>query len=98
LNAFNHCITLANVNGKDVWLDATAETCAYGDIPYGDRGVQALVVGEGKGEFKTIPTYQPEENGVDISSKIAIHPDGSAEMQAEIRMRGEAGQSLRATV
>lgn len=98
LNAFNHCIALADVGGKDVWLDATAETCAYGDIPYSDRGVEALVVGEGKGEFKTIPPYQPAENGVDVSSKITVNPDGSAIMQTEITMRGEAGQSLRATV
>jgi hypothetical protein len=98
LNAFNHCIALATVGGKDVWLDATAETCSYGDIPYSDRGVQAMVVGDGKGEFKTIPDYQPQENGVDVRSKITLQADGSALADYEVTMRGESGQSLRATV
>jgi len=98
LNAFNHCIAIADVSGKEVWLDATAETCAYGDIPYSDRGVQALVVGEGKGEFKTIPSYQPQDNGVDIRSRVMLQADGSALADFEVIMRGESGQSLRATV
>lgn len=95
LNAFNHCIAIASVDGKDVWLDATAETCAYGDIPYGDRGVQAFVVGEGKGEFRTIPMYQPEQNGASIHYTITLKPDGSADAQSEMNFVGEAGQALR---
>jgi hypothetical protein len=98
LNAFNHCIAVADVGGKEIWLDATAETCAYGDIPYSDRGVQALIVGEGKGEFKTIPSYQPQENGADIRARLTLQADGSAEASYEITMRGESGQGLRAAV
>ena len=98
LNAFNHCIAIADVSGKEVWLDATAETCAYGDIPYSDRGVQALIVGEGKGEFKTIPGYLPQDNGADVRSRVALQADGSALADFEVTMRGESGQSLRATV
>lgn len=98
LNAFNHCIAVADIAGKEVWLDATAETCAYGDIPYSDRGVQALVVGDGKGEFETIPSYQPQDNGVDVKSHVTLRADGSAEADYDVTMRGEPGQSLRATV
>lgn len=98
LNAFNHCITLAEVAGKDVWLDATAETCAYGDIPDSDRGVEALVVRKGIGKFETIPVYMPAENGVDLSQKIVIKSDGGADNTAEVVMRGQAGQEIRASV
>jgi len=28
LEAFNHCIAVAEIDGKEVWLDATAETCS----------------------------------------------------------------------
>lgn len=98
LNAFNHCISLAEVNGKERWLDATAETCAYGDIPEGDRGAHAFVVRDGVGKFQTIPTYAPEENGVDITAKIALKPDGSADTAAEITMRGGAGQGMREAI
>ena len=98
LNAFNHCIAVADVNHKEVWLDATAETCAYGDIPDGDRGVQAFVVRDGRGEFETIPRYNPEENSLDLKTKIEMQADGSAKTQSQAIMRGEYGQSIRYSV
>ncbi len=98
LNAFDHCIALAEIGGREKWLDATAETCAYGDIPDGDRGVEAFVVRDGIGAFQTIPTYQPKENGMDINSAIVVHPDGSADTDTTISMRGAVSQSMRAAV
>jgi hypothetical protein len=98
LNAFDHCIALAEVSGKEVWLDATAETCAYGDIPASDRGVQALVVQDGSGEFKTIPRYKPGENGITSTTRVTVHPDGSAQVHNEMQWQGAAGQELRAQV
>lgn len=98
LNAFNHCIALAEVGGKEVWLDATAETCAYGDIPAGDRGVRALVVKDGKGEFETIPMYQGADNSTEVASQVHVLPDGSAAIDMTITLRGEMGQEMRAAV
>ena len=95
LNAFNHCIALAQVSGREVWLDATAETCAYGDIPAGDRGSRVLVVNDGKGEFKTIPTYSAAENGMTVHSDITLRPDGGADTKVNFVMRGESGQGMR---
>ncbi len=98
LNAFNHCIAVADVNHKEVWLDATAETCAYGDIPDGDRGVQAFVVRGGKGQFETIPRYNPDDNSLELKTKISMLADGSAQTQSQATMRGEYGQSIRYSV
>ena len=98
LNAFNHCIALAEVSGKEVWLDATAETCAYGDIPDGDRGVEALVVRGGAGKFQTIPRYQAEENGMDLKSTVVLKPDGSAEAKSDVAIKGAGAHSMRAAV
>src|SRR5947199_7300019 len=72
LNAFDHCIAVAEVGGKNVWLDGTAETCAYGDIPDGDRGSHALVIREGAGSFEWIPTYVAPENGTDSRTKVDL--------------------------
>ncbi len=93
--AFNHCIALAEINGKEVWLDATAEACAYGDIPDADRGSQALVVREGKGDFEIIPPYRPVENGADMTSTIDVSDDGSASFRTDIAWRGATGQAWR---
>lgn len=98
LDDFNHCIALAEVSGKEVWLDGTAETCAFGDIPNSDRGVEAFVVRDGVGVFQKIPTYKPEENGQSSRTLVALKPDGSAEMQYELTLRGAVAQYFRATV
>jgi hypothetical protein len=96
LSAFDHCIAVAEVNGKQVWLDATAETVAYGDIPEGDRGADAFIVREGNGQFQTIPNFTPEENGSDGENIVHLNPDGSAVIESKITMRGGAGQQMRA--
>lgn len=98
LNAFNHCITWSEINGKEYWLDATAETCAFGDIPDGDRGCEGFVVREGKGEFKVIPRYRPEENGMHLKSNITLNGDGSATAEIEVEMLGAIAQQIRATL
>jgi hypothetical protein len=94
----NHCIALAEVGGKEVWLDATAETCAYGDIPEADRGAEALVVRNGAGRFQTIPLYRPEENGFDATMSVLLRPDGSADIQAEVKARGAIAQGMRSAI
>jgi hypothetical protein len=92
LDAFDHCIAIADVDGKEVWLDATAETCPYGDIPDEDRGVQALVVRNGIGELKTIPELPPGASGQDATLHIDLQPDGSARISAELTWRGRDRQ------
>ncbi len=98
VTAFDHCIALAQVNGKDIWLDATADTCPYGDIPMSDRGVRALVVHDGQGEFKTIPMYTAEENGTEVVSQVHVSADASAMIDMEITLRGEMAQEIRSAV
>lgn len=98
LNAFNHCIAIAAIDGKDVWLDATAETCPYGDIPMSDRGVRAFVVKDGKGEFKTIPMYAAQDNGTIVSSQVHVQESGSADIDMSITLRGELAQQIRSAI
>ena len=46
LSYFNHMILAVekNDNGGLIWLDATAETCAFGDLPASDQDRWALIV------------------------------------------------------
>lgn len=98
LGAFNHCIALAEIDGKEIWLDATAETVGIGDIPDGDRGAQGFVIREGKGEFVTVPQYQPDENGATMTSTVQLKPDGSATAITELTLLGGSAQGIRAAV
>lgn len=95
LSAFNHCIVLAEVGGKDVWLDATAEACAYGDIPDQDRGVDAFVIREGVGEYKRIPTYEAAQNGFEVKTTVDLTESGAAQVETQTTFRGGAAQYWR---
>ncbi len=97
-DAFNHCIVLANIDEKEVWLDATAETCPFGDIPEADRGVQAFVIRNGTGSFQVIPEYKPEENSADRTLRIALASTGNAEVQSNTIWRGAMAFTRRAKV
>ena len=97
LNGFNHCIAVTEIDGKEVWLDATAETCGYGDIPDGDRGSDAFVIRDGVGKFETIPVYLAEESGIESKLKVTLQPDGSAIVTATTQMNGAESQQWRAT-
>ena len=55
---FDHCIAMAEIDGRQYWLDSTAEVCAFGDLPEADRGRDVLVIRDGKGEFVGTPTYE----------------------------------------
>lgn len=97
LNVFNHCIAVAQIEGKEIWLDPTAETCPLGDIPESIRGAQALVVGEEGARFRGIPVYTPEENRVEWDLQVRLQPDGGAQTEFTMSLRGAAAQALRAT-
>ena len=95
LDWFDHCIAVAQISGKEVWLDATAESCAYGDIPDSDRGSDALVIHDNAGVFETIPEYKPEENGSVYRLRITPAPADTVNMDVELILRGTGAQGLR---
>ncbi len=98
LNAFNHAICLAEIGGKKFWLDATAQICPWGEIPGADRGCDAFVIRDGKGQFETIPHFTPEENQQSLSAKLDLNPDGSAKGKITITGTGDVNMALRGTL
>ena len=93
--AFNHAICLAEINGKKYWLDATAENCAWGQIPGGDRGAEAFVVRDGKGSFELIPYAAPSDSRITQNATLELAPDGTATGTVIISGSGDVDMSLR---
>jgi hypothetical protein len=99
LRTFDHVICLAEINGKQYWLDATAQIIPWGDIPSADRGAQTLVVRDGgKGEWVTVPDGKPEDNRTTQTVKLALKPDGSATGTVTITGTGDTDLSMRAAL
>jgi len=67
-NAFNHAVVVANVNGKQVWIDATIDYQGGSgtDIYFPDYG-KGLILKAGNTELTTIP---PSKNGKIINEDI----------------------------
>jgi len=60
---FNHVIVA--IPGPDgyLFLDPTSEWAPYGDLPWNDQGVSALVIREdGQGDLVVTPLFPPERN------------------------------------
>ncbi len=92
---FNHAIVRADIDGKPYWFDSTAEMCPFGQIPGGDRGVDAFVIRDGNGRFETIPTGTPAENRQTTVTQVDLHPDGSADCRTTIHLDGDSGLGAR---
>jgi transglutaminase-like putative cysteine protease len=94
---FNHAIAVAEIDGKLVWLDTTAEVCPFGDLPEPDRGSEVLVIKGTGGEFIRTPEYTAEENGASQNSKIELRTDGGIKASVYWTPRGSADLGARGT-
>jgi len=74
---FNHCIAVLYLKDKPVFLDPTAETCSFGDLPLGDQARKVLVFKEDGYILEEIFLKPPEHNLVRQELKIKIDNDES---------------------
>ena len=74
---FNHCIAVLYLENKAVFLDPTAETCSFGDLPLGDQGRKVLVFKENGYSIEETPLYLGEHNLIKQELKIKVNADES---------------------
>lgn len=110
---FNHMILAAeeNEDGDLIWLDPTAETCAFGDLPASDQDRWALIVNpdflkkqkeqqqEGMAnrlyQFAKSPTIGAKENLKRVVTELEIEKDLSAKATQKLFLTGEFNTKLR---
>ena len=92
---FNHVIAALPLEGKLIFLDPTAETCSFGDLPGGDQARRALVIKEDNFSIQETPLYPSGHNLVRQDLKIKIHPDESIEAEKSISSFGLYDQAQR---
>ena len=74
---FNHCIAAVYLKDKIIFLDPTAETCSFGDLPLGDQGRSVLVFKEEGYSLEKIPLKPSENNLIKQELKLKIKKDES---------------------
>jgi predicted transglutaminase-like cysteine proteinase len=59
---FNHVICAVDLDDKTVFLDPTAETCSFGDLPADDQARRVLVIKEAGFKIQETPLYPAGHN------------------------------------
>lgn len=92
---FDHCIAAIALKGQIIFLDPTAETCAFGDLPAGDQDRQALIIKENGFDIQNTPLYPAEHNLINQCLKIRINRDETIAAQRNVFSFGVYDQAQR---
>jgi transglutaminase-like putative cysteine protease/tetratricopeptide (TPR) repeat protein len=88
--AFNHAITLAHIDGKPVWLDATSELAPYRLLNPVLRGKKALVIPlDGEAHIDTTPTELPFTPFTRFEANGSLDDQGTSHSHIVIDVRGD---------
>lgn len=95
--AFNHLITLVDVDGEKVWLDTTAEVAPYRALLVTLRDKEALVVpSTGAAELRKTPAELPFPATNSYQAKAELDKSGSLKGHIDVSLRGDAEIIMRA--
>jgi hypothetical protein len=92
---FNHAIAAVSLKDKIVFLDPTAETCSFGDLPPADQGRRVLVCQEDGYKIENTPLYPAQHNLIKQIMDIKINKDESISAEKTIFSFGVYDQSQR---
>ncbi len=96
LGLFNHAILhIANLDGKEWWLDGTAQYHSFQELPFADQDTVAFVINSSGGTFKQIPLSTHMQNQMIFNMEIRISPDGTAYGKRTVRYHGLSAPPLR---
>jgi len=93
--AFNHAIVAIPSEDGYMFLDPTATSTPFGDVPWQDQGATALVVGrDGRGELLTTPLVPPGRNMRRIEMTGTISGSGLLDGSLTVETSGQRAAAL----
>ncbi len=94
---FNHMIVRATTrDGKNYWMDPTAEKCSLGDVPYQCEGVNALVLNDdGTSILQTTPSSLFKDNVKEIKISVKFSDLDNTDFDISIKFKGEYNSRYR---
>jgi len=92
---FNHCIVTVSLKDKIIFLDPTAETCSFGDLPEDDQARGVLMFKEDGYKMEETPLYPAEHNLRKQYLKMKVNSDESIVAEKSIFTYGMYDQAQR---
>ncbi|MDP2941727.1 MAG: transglutaminase domain-containing protein, partial [Candidatus Omnitrophota bacterium] len=80
---FNHAIAALSLAGRIIFLDPTAETCSFDDLPSDDQARKALLVRDDGYSILETPLYPSGHNLLRQNLRIKANSDGSIAARKE---------------
>jgi len=92
---FNHTIAMVDIDGRNVFMDATADTCSFDDLPSADQARQVLVFNQDGYKILPTPLYPAEHNLLRQSLFIDVNPQESIKGKRLVLSYGVYDQAQR---
>ncbi|MFZ2384837.1 MAG: DUF3857 domain-containing protein [Candidatus Omnitrophota bacterium] len=92
---FDHCIAAVELNGRLIFMDPTAETCSFGDLPPGDQARRVLVFRENGCEIAETPLFSGGHNLLLQHLRITLQKQGGIGALRKVTAYGAYGQGQR---
>lgn len=92
---FNHVIAAVALKDKIIFMDPTAETCSFDDLPASDQQRKVLLFREDTFEIQEIPFYQASHNLLSQGMDIKISQDETVFGQRTVSTGGVYDQAQR---
>ena len=93
--SFNHAIAAMPFKGQTVFMDGTAETCSFGDLPEGDQERKVLVFTEEGFRIEKTPLYPAAHNVVKQELAMRVNSDETIGAEKTIFSSGIYNQGQR---
>ncbi len=96
LSQFNHMIAaIPTSTNTYIWLDPTAATCSYGDLPYNVQGRTGFLISDTHGKFVETPIYPSKSNRLVSTTELTLDNDGSVQGTLYIQTGGQYNLNTR---
>ncbi len=92
---FNHAIAACEVKGELIFMDVTASTASFLDLPPDDQGRTALVFFKDKYQLVRTPIFPSSHNKVSTFMKMKVARDESIEAERKVDAAGSYQQAQR---
>ena len=92
---FNHCIAAVSLRDKLVFMDPTAETCSFGDLPADDQARLTLLFKDDAYRIEATPLYPASHNLIRQLLELEVNNDETVSGERRVYTSGMYDQAQR---
>jgi len=92
---FDHALVRTEVDGRELWLDAAGGPYTFGEIPYNDQGIEALILDGEDSVLSYVPMATSAQHQSNRVCRGRLAEDGTYRFDARVTACGEEAVGLR---